>query len=110
MNASAPFSARVYAAARKIPRGKVATYGQIAQMAGKPRAARAVGTLMRKNKSPEHCPCHRVVGHAGALVGYGFGGVGEKRKRLIDEGVSFAGAKVNLQKSLWRPTRRRSRA
>ncbi len=96
------FGERVYAAANKIPKGKVATYGQIAKMAGKPRAARAVGTYMRKNSSPKHCPCHRVVGAGGALVGYGFGGVSEKRKLLIDEGVSFAGAKVNLKVSGWR--------
>lgn len=97
------FAERVYAAANKIPKGKVATYGMIAKLAGKPKAARAVGTYMRKNSSPKHCPCHRVVGSTGALVGYGFGGVGEKRKMLIDEGVSFSGSKVNFRVSLWKP-------
>jgi O-6-methylguanine DNA methyltransferase len=96
-----PFAKRVYAAAAKIPKGKVATYKMIAKMAGSARAARAVGTLMRKNTDPRHCPCHRVVAASGALAGYGFGGVGEKRKKLIDEGVSFSGSKVNLGKSLW---------
>ncbi|MGH7175445.1 MAG: MGMT family protein [Minisyncoccia bacterium] len=105
-----PFAKRVYAAANKIPKGRVATYGQMARMAGTPGAARAVGTLMRRNTSPSHCPCHRVVAANGGLAGYGFGGVGEKRKKLIDEGVSFIGKKVNLKKSLWRPTARRSRA
>ncbi len=97
----ANFGERVYAAARMIPKGKVATYGQIARLAGNPRAARAVGFFMRTNPSPAHCPCHRVVGANGALVGYAFKGVSEKRKKLIDEGVSFAGAKVNLRTSGW---------
>jgi O-6-methylguanine DNA methyltransferase len=105
-----PFARKVYAAANKIPKGAVATYGEIARMAGKPRAARAVGSLMRRNTHPALCPCHRVVARDGTLAGYGFGGVGEKRKKLIDEGVSFAGARVDLEKSLWRPTARRSRA
>ena len=96
------FSDKVYALANNIPRGKVATYGQIARLAGRPRAARAVGAYMAKNSSPRHCPCHRVVGSTGALVGYGFGGVHEKRKKLLAEGVSFAGAKVDLKTSLWR--------
>ena len=105
---SSPFAKRVYKAANSIPKGKVATYQQIARMAGSARAARAVGTLMRRNTHPSLCPCHRVVAKDGSLAGYGFGGVGEKRKKLIDEGVSFAGAKVNLEQSLWRPTARRS--
>lgn len=96
------FGDKVYAAARKIPKGKVATYGQIARLAGNPRAARAVGGYMRRNESPANCPCHRVVGSDGALVGYAFHGVSEKRKKLIDEGVSFDGAKVNLALSLWK--------
>lgn len=95
------FKARVYAAAAKIPKGKVATYGLVAKLAGHPRAARAVGQLMARNKDTKQVPCHRVVGSTGALTGYAFEGVGAKRKKLIDEGVSFKGAKVDLTKSLW---------
>lgn len=95
------FAEKVYAAAAEIPRGKVATYGQIARLAGRPRAARAVGRLMATNKDPRACPCHRVVGADGALVGYAFGGVGMKRAKLIGEGVSFTGSRVNLKISLW---------
>lgn len=96
------FREEVYAATAKIPKGKVATYGQIARLAGNPRAARAVGALMRTNKNPKVVPCHRVVGSTGALVGYAFNGTSEKRKKLIDEGISFDGAKINLSISLWK--------
>ena len=96
------FKARVYAATAKIPKGKVATYGLVAKLAGHPRAARAVGQLMARNKDTKKVPCHRVVGSTGALTGYAFDGVGAKRKKLIDEGVSFKGAKVDLSKSLWK--------
>ena len=95
------FKEKVYEVANKIPKGKVATYGQIARLSGRPLAFRAVGTFMAKNSSPKNCPCHRVVGSGGALVGYGFGGVIEKRKKLMAEGVVFSGARVNLKKSLW---------
>ena len=97
-----PFAEKVRAVVAKIPKGKVATYGQIARLAGRPRAARAVGQLMAKNKDTNKCPCHRVVGAGGALVGYAFDGVSMKRKKLIDEGVSFSGARVNLKTSLWK--------
>lgn len=96
------FRERVYAAAAKIPRGKVATYGQIARLAGAPNAARAVGGYMARNQDTQQCPCHRVVGARGALVGYAYGGLEIKRKKLFDEGVSFSGARVNLEKSGWR--------
>jgi len=96
------FAVKIRGVVAKIPRGKVATYGQVARLAGHPRAARAVGTVMRTNKDTRAVPCHRVVGHDGSLVGYAFRGVSEKRKKLIDEGVSFSGSKVNLKTSLWK--------
>ena len=98
----ASFRDRVYKAASKIPRGKVATYGDIAKAAGSARAARAVGQFMAKNKNTSKVPCHRVVGSTGALTGYGFGGTSVKRKMLIDEGVSFSGMKVNMRVSRWK--------
>jgi methylated-DNA-protein-cysteine methyltransferase-like protein len=96
------FRKKVCAMAAKIPRGKVATYGQIARLAGRPLAARAVGTFMAKNSSPKDCPCHRVGGSTVAMVGYAFGGLAIKRQKLIDEGVAFKGAKVDLKKSGWK--------
>ncbi len=80
------FQRRVWAAARAIPRGKTRTYGQVARMAGSPRAARAVGQAMARNPRPIVVPCHRVVGSDGSLTGYG-GGVEMKRRMLEMEGA-----------------------
>ena len=83
--ASTAFSARVIAAVRRIPPGKVATYGDIAAAAGHPRAARAVGNIMRECRDPG-VPCHRVIGAGGALGGYG-GNLQVKRELLRTEGI-----------------------
>lgn len=94
------FKDRVYAILRTVPRGKVVTYGQLARLAGKPRAARAVGMLMAKNPDAPATPCHRVVASDGNLHGYsGEGGVNGKMKMLIAEGVKFRGEKVDLSAS-----------
>lgn len=95
------FATEVYAVTARIPRGKVSTYGAVAWMAGKPRAARAVGMLMSKNKDGNKIPCHRVVGADGSLTGYGMGGIAVKKKKLLAEGVVFKGARVNLARSGW---------
>lgn len=97
------FGDRVYEIVRRIPRGKVATYGQIAAMAGSSRASRVVGILMKKNPDIPKTPCHRIVASDGKLTGYSAGrGISTKKKMLIEEGVSFRGEKVDLDKSLWR--------
>lgn len=96
------FKSKVYEITRQIPKGKVATYGQIARLSGSPKAARAVGLLMRNNPDAPKTPCHRVVASDGKLTGYsGEGGMGGKRKMLESEGVVFDGLKVDLSKSLW---------
>ena len=96
------FTEKIYELSRTIPKGKVATYGQLAALAGNPRAARAVGMAMRCNPDIPKTPCHRVIASDGSLTGYSAGqGVSTKRKMLIDEGVSFKGVKVDLQKSQW---------
>ena len=64
-----PFARRVLAAVRRIPAGLVATYGDIAALAGSPRAARAVGSILRECRDP-YTPCHRVIGAGGSLGGY----------------------------------------
>ncbi|MDB5189050.1 MAG: hypothetical protein JWL82_7 [Parcubacteria group bacterium] len=103
MKAGATFSEKVHAAASKIPLGKVATYGQLAALAGNPRAGRAVGMLMSKNRDANVVPCHRVVSSAGALTGYSMGkGVVTKMSKLKKEGVVFKGEKVDLAASLWK--------
>lgn len=94
------FKEKVYAATKKIPRGKVATYGQIAKVAGNPKAARAVGVFMKTNPYIPLVPCHRVVASNGNLRGYsGKGGLFAKKKLLINEGVIFDKENVDLSKS-----------
>lgn len=96
------FRDRVYDITKKIPRGKVATYGQLARLAGSPGAARAVGMCMKTNPNAPIVPCHRVVASDGSLTGYSAGkGTSTKREMLLQEGVFFSGLKVNLDKSKW---------
>lgn len=96
------FREKVYEIAKQIPKGKVATYGQIAKFAGRPRAARAVGYFMRTNPYAPVVPCHRVVGADGKLIGFSAGeGLKTKKEMLIKEGVCFVEERVDLTKSLW---------
>jgi len=97
------FKEHVYELTQSIPKGKVATYGQLAAMAGSPRAARAIGMCMRTNPFAPVVPCHRVVASNGKLTGYSAGeGVSTKKEMLVTEGVIFIGDKVDLKKSQWR--------
>lgn len=86
------FASRVLAAVRRIPPGRIATYGDIARIAGRPRAARAVGNIMRACNQPG-VPCHRVVAASGRLGGYG-GNIGLKRSLLRAEGVRVVGSSI----------------
>jgi methylated-DNA-[protein]-cysteine S-methyltransferase len=76
------FSRIVLEQLARVPYGEVTTYGSLAARTGRPRAARAVGTIMNRNPIPIVLPCHRVVGSTGSLVGYG-GGL-ERKRRLLD--------------------------
>lgn len=90
---------RIYEAVRKIPKGKVATYGQVAAMAGNPKMSRAVGNALHKNPDPEGTPCYRVVNSKGELSGeFAFGGPGEQAKRLKADGIEVVDGKVDLGK------------
>ena len=90
---------RIYEAVKRIPKGKVATYGQVAAMAGNPKMSRAVGNALHKNPEPIVIPCHRVVNSSGYLAGaFAFGGEEVQAKLLRDEGVIVADGKVDLQK------------
>ncbi|MDX1682003.1 MAG: MGMT family protein [Phycisphaeraceae bacterium] len=82
-----PFSHRVWAVCRRIPRGRVATYGDLATALGQPGAARAVGGALHRNPLAPEVPCHRVVGTDGSLTGFA-GGLEAKRRRLEREGVA----------------------
>jgi methylated-DNA-protein-cysteine methyltransferase-like protein len=92
------FFARVYAVVRRIPRGRVATYGQVAAMLGVARGARAVGWALRALPEDEaaRVPWHRVVGTGGRISPRGGPGPEIQRRRLRAEGVSFRGAHVDV--------------
>src|SRR5476649_1285319 len=96
------FREEVYQLIRKIPVGKVATYGQVAKLVGNPQAARAVGMCMKTNPDAPRTPCHRIVAADGSLTGYSAGGgISTKKQMLLKEGVFFSGNKVDLAASLW---------
>ncbi len=98
------FREQVYELIKDIPKGKVATYGQVAKLVGNPHAARAVGMCMKTNPDAPRTPCHRIVASDGSLHGYSGGnGLPTKKKMLKEEGVIFAGDKVDLVLSQWRP-------
>ena len=86
------FRRRVLAAVRRIPPGRVATYGDIAALAGSPRAHRAVGSMLRECRDPG-VPCHRVIAAGGALGGYG-GNLQIKRELLRAEGLDVGTGRV----------------
>jgi methylated-DNA-[protein]-cysteine S-methyltransferase len=85
LRVEAPFRRTVMEQLARVPYGNVTTYGALAAKAGRPRAARAVGTIMNRNPVPIVLPCHRVVGSTGKLVGYG-GGLERKEALLRLEG------------------------
>lgn len=90
---------RIYEAVKKIPKGHVATYGQIAAMAGEPKMARAVGNALHKNPDPDHIPCFRVVNAKGELAGrFAFGGADIQAELLRDDGVEVINNRVDLNK------------
>lgn len=92
-------SKRIYEAVKKIPSGHVATYGQVAELAGDKKMARAVGNALHKNPDPDNIPCFRVVNARGELAGeFAFGGAGAQAKLLEAEGIEVINGKVDLKK------------
>lgn len=105
---SAGFRTRVLAIVRRIPPGRVATYGEVAGLAGRPRAARAVGNIMRGCRRPD-VPCHRVIAAGGRLGGYG-GSEVLKRSLLVAEGIVVSGSRIrDLLRVRWHAPRTRTR-
>ena len=99
------FTSRVLATVRRIPAGRVATYGDIAEIAGRPGAARAVGNIMR-DCTARDVPCHRVVAAAGGLGGFG-GAPGLNARCSQAEGILVRGARIrNFADCRWAPPRR----
>jgi O-6-methylguanine DNA methyltransferase len=95
------FTTRVLSVVRRIPPGRVATYGDVAAMAGRPRAARAVGNIMKGVGRPD-IPAHRVIAAGGRLGGYG-GNESMKRALLTAEGVIIRNLRIRLQDYRWSP-------
>ena len=96
---------KIYEQVKKIPEGKVATYGQIALMAGNPRWSQIVGYALHSNPEPGVIPCHRVVNKEGKLAkSFAFGGENVQRDLLKKEGVLFIDEDtVNLEKCRFVP-------
>ena len=96
---------RIYAVVRKIPKGKVATYGQVAALAGNPRWSRVVGWALHVNPDPAGTPCFRVVNRMGECSGsFAFGGKGAQEALLREDGAVFLpDGRVDLAACLWQP-------
>lgn len=97
------FFKKVYEVVARIPRGKIATYGQIAAILGSPRNARVVGWAMKATPEHLHLPCHRVVNKTGILSpSYIFGDKVVQRTLLEEEGITFkADDRIDMKKHLW---------
>ena len=97
------FYNKVYETVRRIPKGKVATYGQIAALCGAPKASRVVGSALHRNPEPVSIPCHRVVNRFGGLApAFAFGGQQVQKSLLESEGVKVSEQfSVDLSEYLW---------
>ena len=97
------FTKRIYEVVRQIPRGRVASYGQVAALAGNPRGARGVGFALHRNPQPGVIPCHRVLIKDGSVcAGFAFGGPQVQRRMLEEEGVVFLpDGRVDMARCRW---------
>jgi O-6-methylguanine DNA methyltransferase len=92
----------VYEYLRRIPKGKVVTYGQIAAYFGNPKMARAIGNILHNNPDESRYPCFRVVNSRGELAQkFVFGGAAGQRARLLADGVAVENDRVDLAKYQW---------
>lgn len=90
-----------YEIVTKIPKGRVATYGQLAKLTGI-KSPRYVGYLLHRNPNPSKIPCHRVVNSRGELAkNYALGGVNAQKEKLYKDGVESKNNRVDLKKYLW---------
>ena len=90
---------RIYESVKKIPKGFVATYGQVAELAGNPKMARAVGNALHKYPHPDNIPCYRVVNSKGELAGaFAFGGAEVQANLLRADGIEVKDGKVDLNR------------
>lgn len=93
---------RIYRVVKRLPYGQVATYGQVASLAGNKRWARVVGYALHVNPDPEHIPCYRVVNRFGEVSeAFVFGGRNRQIDLLEAEGVEFEDGRVDLKRFQW---------
>lgn len=93
---------RIYEVVRQIPKGNVATYGQVAALAGNKKWARIVGYALHVNPDPENIPCYRVVTRDGDVSkAFAFGGENEQVRLLKEDGITFVDGKVDMKKYQW---------
>ncbi len=96
------FDEAVYEYLKRVPRGRVTTYGAIARAIGRPRASRLVGNALHRNPTPVVIPCHRVVNREGRLApAFAFGGIDMQKKLLEAEGVEVRDGYVDMEKYFW---------
>lgn len=93
---------KIYEVVRRIPRGRVASYGQVAALAGNRRWARVVGYALHVNPDPEGIPCYRVVTKDGRVSeAFAFGGGNRQIELLIQDGVEFKDGRVDMKRFQW---------
>lgn len=94
---------KIYDVVRQIPKGTVATYGQVAELAGNKRWARVVGYALHVNPDPEGIPCYRVVNREGRLSdAFAFGGVNQQKELLEADGIEVVDNHVDLKRYQWK--------
>ena len=94
---------KIYEVVKQIPKGSVATYGQVAALAGNKRWARVVGYALHVNPDPEGIPCYRVVNREGRLSeAFAFGGVNQQKILLEADGIEVVDNQVNLNIYQWK--------
>ena len=97
------YDKQVYELLKKIPKGKVTTYGDLAEALGNRKLARAVGNILHKNPDPIGAPCYKVVNAQGKLAqAYGYGGIGVQREKLQNDGIIVENDRVDLAQYRYR--------
>ncbi len=97
------FTALVVEIIKSIPKGKVATYGQVAKLAGSPRGARQVVRILHTQTKKHGLPWHRMINSKGQIAIKDAYGAEEQKSRLLAEGIEVVGNKINMKQYLWNP-------
>lgn len=96
------FSIEIYDVLRRVPEGRVISYSQLARLAGRPGAARAVGNILHRNPLPDELPCYRVVHADGTLApAFAFGGIMRQKELLEADGVAVINYRVDMNMYAW---------